>query len=136
VVYAAGCAGTNGVPRLAAVPGSRPWLGDQFRIEAQDVPSGAIPVALAFGASRTRFGSFALPLDLSPFGMPGCALHASFDFVATAIARQGSATFSIPLQAPAMPGTTVFQQALVLDPDANPAGVTLSDAAELRVGVR
>ena len=37
------------------------------------------PAALIFGASNTAWGSFTLPLDLTPFGFTGCRLVASVD---------------------------------------------------------
>jgi FG-GAP repeat len=72
--------------------------------------------ALAVGASNTSWNGQALPLDLTPFGLPGCFLHNSVDtlfgFVATAGGLYG---FPAPLPAlPSLAGTTAHVQGFLV----------------------
>jgi len=107
--------------------GSLPWVGG-----AVSVSLGA-PGVLTLGASRTRIGALALPLDLTPFGMTGCQLATSADVLVPSVS--GSVSFPVP-PVPALVGSSLFAQAVLRAPQANPAGLLTSDAWALVLGLR
>ena len=78
-----------------------------------------------------------LPLDLSPFGLTNCWLRVSPDVSVLLIGSAGSAGFALAVPVnPSLAGMILHQQALVLDPAAgNPAGLVVSDAATVVVGL-
>jgi hypothetical protein len=136
--FGTGCAGSAGVPRLAAGPGELPYIGAPFRLEVAPLPAGPFHPAFGFlGASRSAWGTLPLPLDLAPLGMPGCTLLASVD-VSAALAKDGArARMTIGLPADrALVGRSFFTQACVLDAGANPGGLAWTDAGEARIGER
>jgi hypothetical protein len=108
-----------------------PRLGTTFTCTADHVPTGLCVMLSGLDAASSPFGP--LPIDLTPLGMNGCLGHIRTDIVQVATAPNGSASFplSIPWQ-PALVGVRFYQQALLPDPGANPAGMVLSDA---KVGV-
>jgi hypothetical protein len=91
-------------------------------------------VGLIFGASRVRWNSVPLPLDLTVIGMAGCQLAASYDLTVFGFADQAGVrgwSFPIPLDQ-GLVGQSFFNQALAVDPQANARGIVLSNA---RAGV-
>lgn len=131
--YGAGCPGALGVPVLAAVAGSLPLPGTTFTAQVTGVPNAV--AVMVTGFSDTQNGPFPLPLPLDPFGLFGCTLHA--EALITQLLFAAGNTASWPLALP--PGTGLlgvrfFQQAMTLDPTANPAGFALSNAAAATVG--
>ena len=132
----AGCAGSRGVPVLDAVPGSRPWIGTGFSVDVTNVPASGMTLLL-LGHSNTRWGSLGLPFDLGVAGMPGCLLASSGDLVIALANASGSARWNTTLCAcPELLGGRFYNQALVLDPGVNPAGLVLSNAAVGVIGAR
>jgi hypothetical protein len=87
-------------------------------------------------ASRTTYLSLPLPFDLTAINMPGCRLYAGADLTATGVNTGGTglAVLAIP-SSPALLGQAVYTQAFVVDPGANGFGATLTDAAQLLIGV-
>ena len=84
VPFAQGCgAGASASePLLTHVDQSLPRLGQTLRIRVLgDVYVG--PYALILGASKTRFGRFALPLNLAFMHAPRCDLRVSIDGLGT-----------------------------------------------------
>ncbi|MFO1050649.1 MAG: kelch repeat-containing protein [Planctomycetota bacterium] len=136
VAFGAGCAGSAGVPRLRVVEFGRPWLGDSFRQVADRMPASA-PMVFQAGFSRDLFGGQPLPLALDFLGMTGCVLHASIDALTVAVASGGVSQFdmTVPTNS-ALIGATFFAQTLVIDPAANSAGVTASNALSFTIGRR
>lgn len=131
--YGAGCAGTLGVPTLDAVSGSRPVLGSNFQAALGNLPAGVGFMVL--GLSDAVSAPFTLPLDLSPFGMPGCSLLAQLGAMQVVVGAGTSATWS--LQVPnsgALIGLHFYSQGLSLDVAANAAGITVSNAARGKLG--
>jgi hypothetical protein len=92
---------------------------------------------LLVGTSRTAWGPVPLPLDLSPLGMPGCALRVNgTGILAVAV---GGGRGAVPLRIPddaSLLGSRFYDQAIVVDPAANAAGATASHALEARIGGR
>lgn len=134
--FGAGCMGSAGIPRLAARGWDRPWLGDTFFQVADRVPVTA-PMALHVGFSRTTWAGQSLPFALDFMGMTGCSLFASIDAIGVvhAVAGTGSLPLTVPWSPPLV-GASIYAQALVIDPLANLAGVTASNAVEFTIGVR
>ncbi|HEX6813964.1 MAG TPA: hypothetical protein VF384_20240 [Planctomycetota bacterium] len=137
--YGSGCAGTLPLPpRLRANPLwiSAPILGSQFIAEVDQIPAGSL-VGGVMGLSATVWASVPLPLALGAFGMPGCNLLASMDatlLVGVANAN-GSVNWVTAIPAtPSLAGFPFFQQAFVLAPGANPAGILMSNGGHAVVG--
>jgi hypothetical protein len=131
--YGNGCAGSAGVPVLANAPYSLPWLGDTFRARATSLASSISTVVFATGLAST------LPVDLAPYGMPGC--HSlvdtsiiALDFVATA-ANAAEWSIAVP-NSTALNGAHIYQQAIALEAGANAAGAIVSNAGDIGVGIR
>lgn len=80
-----GCPGPLGVPSLIASSGAvndRPVLGDRFNMALTNIP----PYGLAYPYMMVSFGNqsiagIPLPWDLANFGMPGCELLNSVEYL-------------------------------------------------------
>jgi hypothetical protein len=136
--FGTGCAGSGGVPALAAATGQLPWLGSTFTIDFTNLPNpGAGPVFACMGLSRTVWGPFTLPYPLTALGMPGCT---AFIDPAVATIRPnagGSAnwSFGIPSRL-LLDGVQFFVQGVVFDAGANAANLTVTNAGDGTVGSR
>ncbi|MBK8096241.1 MAG: hypothetical protein IPK26_03995 [Planctomycetes bacterium] len=130
----AGCAGTLGEPELRLTKNwTRAWLGQSLSVDVINLPQST--GFLALGWSDTQAGAIALPLSLTPFGMPGCAARVSFDAVYALTGGGQTATQQIPVPNLAgLLGAVIHQQAFAIDPTANAAGLTASNAVRLTVG--
>ncbi len=128
-----GCAGTLGVPTMAAASGSRPVLGSTLTVDLGNVPLGL--AIMAVGLSNTSLPPFTLPFDLAQFGMPGCLLRtdAQVTSVVAGVAPQAIWTLSIPNN-PVLQGLIFYNQAFVVDPNANLAGLTITPGGRIRLG--
>lgn len=104
------CAGDSGiVPTIDA--DVTPFSGQDFFIDITGPPS--TPGFLIVGISDTTWSGFALPLDLGPFGLPGCDLNVSFQLqVDFTTDSNGSFRFTVPGPAE---GITAFVQAYLAD---------------------
>ena len=127
----------NGIPTIGFA--GLPQVGRSYTLALASAPANA-PVVLLTGRSHTKFGSIALPFDLSLLGGgPGCMVWTSPE---QSIALTASATGDVTVNA-AVPsqlslvGNTFFQSWLVVDPTApnNSLGVTASNALALVVGL-
>lgn len=133
----AGCGASGNAPRLDAVDGRRPWWGETFTVEVAPLPPTALAAALLHSASSTVWNGVPLPFDLTPLGAPGCLLRVGLDLAAPMQASTGRAHQAMPLPAArVLLGRTVFQQALVLAPGSNAAGLLVSSARAATVGTR
>jgi hypothetical protein len=113
----------------------RPVIGTAVPTWVTRVPPPGV-VLLMLGLSDANYGGLPLPLELGGIGAPGCWLMVSPD-VTMAGTTLGS---GIPfvLQLPTTPGslgTTIFQQAALLNPPANAFGVVLTNAMEQFIGL-
>ncbi len=129
--FGAGCPGSVGTPGLTAAPYSLPWLGDTHRNRAEGLAPGSAGVFFATGFAPTA------PIPLGAFGMPGCdqlVLPVAIEF-APVQGCMAEWPLSIP-NAPALANVHVYQQAFVLDPAANPLGLTASNGLHLATGIR
>jgi len=132
--YGTGCAGSLGLPTLAAATGSRPVLGGTLTLTLANLPIGLGFVVM--GLSDTVHGPFTLPFDLSTFGMPGCHLRAEAIATQFVIGAGSSATWSLTVPASnAYAGFVFFNQAFALDPGINAAGLTATNGGRARIGI-
>jgi len=96
-----------------------------------------LPALDLVGRSSSRWGSSALPFDLSPLGAPGCFLYVSPDAFRTGrTTASGYIRFDwgfVPND-PALEGGTYFEQQFVLDPSFNALGLRASRLAACTVG--
>ena len=130
--FGSGCAGSVGTPSLLPLLADRPWLGTQFTLELQDAPTSTAR-ALALGTSRTRWGSLPLPFDLAAIGAAGCSILASLEVLLPYAGT--TVSLAIP-DTPWLVGQHLLEQAIVLDPGANPLGVTVSNAGTSTIGAK
>jgi hypothetical protein len=134
VPFGTGCAGSSGVPALTAGSELRPYPGNALTVEVAPVPSNAA-VLFSLGLSRTQWSGLSLPLLLVNLGMPGCALLASADATLLRFATGSVAALTIPIaNNQVFVGLVFYNQAFALDPAANAAGATASNATEARIG--
>ncbi|MCA8964496.1 MAG: PKD domain-containing protein [Planctomycetes bacterium] len=128
--FGPGCAGTLGVPHLAA---NRPQLGTTMSITVDNLPLSAAILLTGFSNTASSFG--ALPVDLAGFGAPGCMGRVSTDATMFLAGANHTATWSlnVPIDG-AFSGLMFFTQALALDPGANTLGAVTSDAGAWILG--
>lgn len=133
--YGVGCPGALGVPAMAANPaGALPFPGTTISVQVSGVPSGL--AAMITGFSDTQSGSLTLPLALDPFGLTGCTLFAEVLSTQFLLAVGTTATWSLNLPpGNGLLGVEFYNQMLVLDASANPAGLTMSNAGRARIGL-
>jgi len=94
--FGSGCPHSLG--RLSTVTGTPPIIGQQFDMQITEVPltSGAVFVVQGFSSSTWSGG--ALPFDLTPFGLIGCALEVADDAVMVVLANaSGGFEFGFPI---------------------------------------
>lgn len=131
--FGSGCAGSTGVPVLAA--SSLPQLGATFQLAASNLAPGSVLALLAVGISNTGFALGPLPFSLQAIGLgPGCNLLVSADTSLLFGASGSSGTLGIPL--PPSPGLTGFRlyfQCGSFDPPAT-GGITVSNGIEAVLG--
>lgn len=113
--FGSGCAPAGPVPAIAPVLEQRPFVGSTFELGLHGLPG---PIAFAaFGCSNTTFfGVLPLPLDLGPFGQPGCSLLVQPDHVVALPLATGAGVWRIAIAAnPALVGARFFVQAFGFD---------------------
>jgi hypothetical protein len=113
--FGTGCAGSLGVPTLAAQSGSLPAIGTTFTMALGNLPNSAAIVTTGF-SDTLAFGSLPLPYNLTSSGFPGCTLL-SDPLVGQFVVGTGNvATWVLTIPATkAVVGVTFFHQALSLD---------------------
>jgi hypothetical protein len=124
--YGAGCSALGQpVPELRALG----TVGTAQPIALQ--LASAMPSAISVFWAGARLPS----PSLAPFGAPGCFLLADPIAVVVAIA-DGAGVATLPVALPALPSTwqvTVYTQAAVFDPAANPLGGRFSSGLALKL---
>lgn len=94
------------------------------------------PTLSLLGASSTTWLGNPLPLDLTPFGGPGCSVLASPDVTFPGVTNAfGIETyrFNVPSD-PALVDVELYHQVFVGDPQANGLGAAVSSAIAARIG--
>lgn len=129
-----GCAGTAGTPSLTSL--ALPQLGTTCSAQLSNLAPSASLALIAVGLSRTQWSLGSLPALLTNFGMPGCRGYTSADVFTVIGANGGSAVWNwnVPAIA-AFIGQPFHLQGLSIDPTANAAGLTVSNAATIVVGI-
>ena len=121
----AGTAGWMGTPQAGGPP---------FVVDLSGGPALA-PAVLAIGASDSNWGGAPLPLDLAPFGAPGCELLTGLQILIPAFTDFfGSVTMGIPIPSdPYLVGATVYTQWMASDPGANALGWVFSGGLSVTI---
>lgn len=134
-VFGTGCAGSNGVPRLAPQAGSLPSVGQTLALALSGGPTAATAAVVALGFGKTTALGLPLPIDLAAVNMPGCQLWIDpLSFTSIGVVG-GVATVTQPIPAqPSLFGLPIYHQAFVLDPGVNPASLVASNACEALIG--
>ena len=131
--FGAGCAGSLGVPVLAAAAGSLPLPGTTFTATITAAPNGL--ALMATGFSNTLSGSTPLPASLTNLGMPGCDLLVELLLLDVVSATGTTLAWSLPLPpGGALLGLRFYQQGFVVDPAANAFGLAASNGAAGTIG--
>ena len=117
---------------------SLPKVGGSWSLSYSSILPNAIGVG-ALGGSGVggTWGSLTLPIDLAPFGAPGCKWNVSADFtVGLTASASGSASWaSIPIpNNPSLGGGVFYDHAAFLDPLANTWGVVTTWSSKWIVG--
>lgn len=126
--FGQGCAGSLGVPAIAAIPGSRPALGSTFQVQAGNLTFGVAAMATGLSNTMTTAG-IPLPFDLSIVGMTGCSQLVDALILDLIQGPGFTATWSWAIPSdPSIFGYSFFNQAFSLDPAANAFGFVASNA--------
>lgn len=133
--FGTGCAGSNGVPTLAAAPQNWPSVGRTFTQDIGHRPLTPTIAFLLFGFSKSFGAGQPLPWDLTFLGMPGCALRVDPLAQVGIAVLNGSASFGLPIpNSPAYYWTQLCSQAFVADPGANQIGFIATNGCEGVIG--
>jgi PKD repeat protein len=120
-----GCAGTLATSQLTS--SGDPVLGSTITLTANNLPLSAMILVTGLSAPA--------PVDLTPFGAPGCLVRAALDATSFRLGAGNSASWNITVPAnPAFSGLRLWNQVLALDPTANALGAVTSDAVGMIVG--
>jgi hypothetical protein len=112
-----------------------PALGNKVNYRLSGAPGSKV-VNLTIGLSRRTWGPFKLPLHLSIIGMPRCYAYADRVLVLRGVSDPaGNAAFSFTVpNDPRLIGDHFYSQYITSDPGANPAGITVTNAVDIRLG--
>jgi hypothetical protein len=124
----------TGDEHLVLAPEGIPRLGDRFDVRLSFAPANAVAI-LWNGSSNLKWGSLELPYQYP--GSYGCFVHVAWDGFMLATTADGLGNAAIPFLVPNDPilaGLELHQQWLVLDPLANPFGVTSSNGGTAVLG--
>ncbi|MCA8968643.1 MAG: hypothetical protein KDC95_02625 [Planctomycetes bacterium] len=132
MVLGFGNTSSSPAPVLSAT--GTPKIGTQFSVDCGGL-TATTAAGLILGASKTVWGAFNLPLDLTGAGAPGCSLLVSFDVVSglPIVSGSGKVTFTIPNQS-SLAGVVFHNQFFVLDAAANAMKLTWSNAGTATIG--
>lgn len=111
-----------------------PTLGQTMEVNLEGAPSST-PAVLAIGDSATSWLGLGLPLDLGPYGAPGCNLLCSA-LVTVAVQTTGGMA-GLPLTLPTNPalvGAPIFNQWWVANPTASSLGLVFSNGGRGVIG--
>ena len=131
--YRVDCEGPPGAsPRLTNT--GTPLLGASFSITLSQAARNTTGVLL-FGASNTGFAGGPLPVNPIVTGAQGCPLLVSPDVAIPVQAPTGDVTlrFAVP-RAGVLENAVFYNQFVLLDGGANPAGVVTSNGGQARIG--
>lgn len=132
--YGTSCPGSNGAPSLVTL--SAPGIARPFVTQLSNLFPAAPIAVFATGLSATSWSGLPLPLPMDSFGMPGCALWISPDYLAVSPAPNGSSSFTLTIpDDPLLIGQQLWQQGLSFEaPTFNAFGGVLSNAIATTIG--
>jgi hypothetical protein len=133
LLYGTACGPKGKQPNLSN--SGIPTVGKTYAVTGSGA-SPTKPALLTLGASKSKWGPFTLPFDLTPFGASGCQLLASVDVTGSALTSSaGSVSFSIPVpNQPSLSGIVFNHQIWVFDPTVNKLGIAFSRGATVTLG--
>jgi len=136
--HGVGCPGPWGTTSLQPAAHQRPWLGDVFELQFDNLPQQPGALIVIFGFTDVAWQGNPLPVPLDIYGMPGCSVWMSVDDPFFAFHQGGSLRFPFPLpMTPGLAGLAYYNQAIVVDPSvANPLGAVMTNAGRARIGLR
>lgn len=112
--------------------------GEQLHVWFSSLAGTSRPAVMFIGTSQTSFGGASLPLDLSPYGFPGCKLWTSIDAMvagstdASGVLGRFGVYLPIPFD-PNLANLRLYCQDFVLDPGFG-GGVRASDQGIIQIG--
>lgn len=118
-IYGSGCAGTSGVPSLAAA--SAMQLGQSWTVDVGNINPTFNLAFVVLGLTKLQ------GLDLAVLNMPGCFGYTTPDLLISVTGAAGQASLTWPTVAGPI-GGALYAQALCLDPTVNGFGFTASNA--------
>lgn len=108
-----------------------PELGETVQIGCRT--SSPLPYILGVGFSNTNNSSMGpLPIDLTPFGAPGCHIYSSWDVMDGFLPWNGERNVALPNSA-AFRGMTLYYQGAQLHPFNNLFGVAFSNLLHMTI---
>ena len=112
-----------------------PTVGKSYVVTAQGA-SPTMPAILTLGASKTQWGPFTLPFDLTSVGASGCSILCSVDVTgAGQTDGKGSVNFNIPVpNQPTLTGVQFHHQIWVFDATVNKLGIAFSQGGTVTLG--
>ena len=134
--FGMGCPGSGGIPNLDSA-GGLPFVAIPFQVSLTNLPSIPGGVYVILGFDHQNWEGLPLPLDLGIFGMFGCTLYQSIDFVFPSFNPGGSTIFILPIpNDPSLAGLVFCLQAAVMDDGApNPTGMTATNSGRGVIGL-
>ena len=130
MLFGAGCTGTNGVPAFSFIGTAQ--IGTVLGFDLINAPALA-PTILIMGLT-TKLPTF--PLDLTPYGATGCTLYHNV-VLAAPVPADGSGHAVTRVQIPpdkSLVCLALYFSYLVIDPNANPLGLTSSNYGRALLG--
>jgi len=135
--FGRGCGGNLPSTPAMGFSGGQPRLGNRtFAFTLDKAPPSRFALLVMGLDKRRSFGAPVLPLDLGPFGAPGCSLLVEPRVVLpTGTDSQGRARMAMPIPAfTALLGTVFFAQWGVVDARANRLGLAVSGGGTAKIG--
>lgn len=113
------------------------YLDSAVMVSVYSAVTGLAGTFLLAGLSNTQWNGMPLPLDLTSLGATGCSLRIAPDVTSFLCAWSGDSIYWWHLpNAPQLVGMQMSLQGAILAPNANPAGLLLSNGLELTIGLR
>jgi hypothetical protein len=116
---------------LGLVGVNRPLIGTNHTMRVTGIVPNSPAGFVFLSANQVSPG-----LDLTPYGMPGCFLHANID--TNILFTPSGPTFDYTLSIPVIPQlnqVSLYAQALIRSPGANAASIATSNGLQITFGI-